>query len=91
MNRSELIQSIADKNDLSRRQAETVVSTMLDCILDALKREERVEVRGFGSFTTRNYAPYIGRNPKTGEAVSVAAKRLPFFRVGKNLELKLND
>jgi len=91
MNRSELIQAVADQNDLSRRQAEAVVSTMFTCILDALKREERVEVRGFGSFTTRNYEPYTGRNPKTGESVDVPAKRLPFFRVGKNLEFLLNS
>jgi integration host factor subunit beta len=91
MNRSELIDSIAQQHDLSRREAETAVNTMFHSISDAITRSERVEVRGFGSFTTRDYEPYMGRNPKTGASVEVPAKRLPFFKAGKNLQERLND
>lgn len=90
MNRSELIESVASQNELSRRQAEAVVAAMFKTISSALSRSERVEVRGFGSFTTREYESYTGRNPKTGEQVTVPAKKLPFFRVGKLLYEQLN-
>lgn len=85
MNRSELIDAVAKRGDLPRKQAEVAVNAIFDAVFEAMERGERVEIRGFGSFTTRDYGAYTGRNPKTGEPVEVAAKRLPFFKVGKDL------
>jgi len=90
MNRSELIDTVADKHNLPKKHAEAVVSTMFGSIFEMLVEEGRVEIRGFGSFTTRDYHSYVGRNPKTGEAVSVGSKRLPYFKVGKELKARLN-
>ncbi len=90
MNRSELIDSIAKRQNLPRRQAEDAVNAIFDAIVGAMKEDERIEIRGFGSFTTRHYGSYTGRNPRTGDAVDVPEKRLPFFRVGKDLRDRLN-
>jgi integration host factor subunit beta len=90
MNRSELIQIVADKGNLPRKQAETLVNSVFDCMFQALLRDERIEIRGFGSFTTRHYESYTGRNPKTGDAVPVPSKRLPFFKVGKELRERVD-
>ncbi len=90
MNRSDLIDLITKKHRLPRKQAEMAVVTIFEAMTDALQREERVEIRGFGSFTTRNYGSYTGRNPKTGRAVAVGPKRLPHFKVGKELRDRVN-
>ena len=90
MNRSELIETIATKHNLSKKHAEAAVSTVFGSIFEALVDESRVEIRGFGSFTTRAYGSYQGRNPKTGASVSVPPKRLPYFKVGKELRGLLN-
>lgn len=90
MNRSDLVQAIAEQANLPRKQAETLVNTVFDSMFDALVRDERIEIRGFGSFTTREYAGYTGRNPKTGDAVEVPPKRLPFFKVGKELRERVD-
>lgn len=90
MNRSELIDAITKKHMLPRKQAELAVVTIFQSMTAALQREERVEIRGFGSFTTRNYGSYTGRNPKTGQAVDVPPKRLPHFKVGKELREKVD-
>lgn len=86
MNRSELIITIKDKANLSRKDAEKVVDTFFDAIKETLSKGERVEIRGFGSFTVKNYKPYIGRNPKTGVQINVPSKKLPFFKAGKKLK-----
>ena len=86
MNRSELIIAIKDKANLSRKDAEKVVDTFFDTVKETLSKGERVEIRGFGSFTVKNYKPYIGRNPKTGVQINVPSKKLPFFKVGKELK-----
>ncbi len=86
MNRSELIIAIKNEADLSRKNAEKVVDTFFDAINETLSKGERVEIRGFGSFTVKNYKPYIGRNPKTGVQINVPSKKLPFFKVGKELK-----
>ncbi len=86
MNRSELIIAIKGKADLSRKDAEKIVDTFFDTIKETLSKGERVEIRGFGSFTVKNYKPYIGRNPKTGIQINVPSKKLPFFKVGKKLK-----
>jgi integration host factor subunit beta len=90
MNRSDLIQTVAERANLPRKQAETLVTTVFESMFDALVRGERIEIRGFGSFTTREYEGYRGRNPKTGEAVEVKPKRLPFFKVGKELKTRVD-
>ena len=90
MNRSELIDSVAQRSDLARREAELVVNTIFDSLFDAIQEGRRVEIRGFGSFTTRHYDSYVGRNPKTGAKVDVNKKRLPFFKVGKDLRERVS-
>jgi integration host factor subunit beta len=91
MIRSELVQSIADANPhLSIRDAERVVDTVLDSITEALAAGGRAELRGFGTFSTRARDARTGRNPRTGEAVEVDAKRVPHFKPGKELRERLN-
>ena len=86
MNRSELIIAIKDKAKLSRKDAEKVIDTFFDAVKETLSKGKRVEIRGFGSFTVKSYKPYIGRNPKTGVQINVPSKKLPFFKVGKELK-----
>lgn len=91
MTKSELIDAIAGRGELTKARAELVVNTVFDAMIEALERGEGIEIRGFGSFTMRPYKPYSGRNPRTGQAVSVPAKRLPFFKVGKELKELVNN
>jgi integration host factor subunit beta len=86
MNRSDLINALKDKMALSRKDAEKVVDIFFNALKGTLAKGERVEIRGFGSFTVKNYKPYVGRNPKTGEQIDVTSKKLPFFKVGKELK-----
>ncbi len=86
MNRSELIIAIKDEASLSRKDAEKIVDTFFDAIKETLSKGKRVEIRGFGSFTVKNYKSYTGRNPKTGVQINVSSKKLPFFKVGKELK-----
>src|SRR5579885_3055182 len=92
MTKSELIDALAAKRtDLTKARAELVVNCVFDAMTEALQRGEGIEIRGFGSFTVRPYKPYSGRNPRTGEPVDVPAKRLPFFKVGKELKESVNN
>ncbi|WP_461833928.1 HU family DNA-binding protein [Desulfothermus sp.] len=91
MNKSELIKAFAKKENLSTEDATLIVNIFFDSIKEALKEGRRVEIRGFGSFKIKEYDGYIGRNPSTGEQVEVKPKRLPFFRVGKELKEFLNS
>lgn len=91
MNKSELIKSLAEENALPMEEATTVVNTFFDSIRRALLAGQRVEIRGLGSFKVKEYKGYSGRNPKTGEVVSVASKKLPFFRAGKELKEFINS
>ena len=91
MVKSELIQNLKDKADLSRTHAEKVVDLVFDTIGDTLSEGHRAEIRGFGSFSVNSYQPYIGRNPKTGAQIEVDSKKLPVFRVGKQLKQKVNS
>ena len=86
MNKSDLISAIKEKTSLSRKDAETVIDTFLDTITQSIVSGGRVEIRGFGSFMVKDYKPYIGRNPKTGSQIQVPPKKLPFFKVGKELK-----
>jgi len=88
--KSQLIVRIAEEAKLSKGRAEAVVNAIFDAMIDSLRRDEGVEIRGFGTFTVRHYKPYKGRNPRTGEAVHVGPKRLPYFKVGKELRERIN-
>ncbi len=91
MIRSELIQKIADENPhLFQRDVERIVNTIFEEITDALANGDRVELRGFGAFSVKTRDARIGRNPRTGEAVSVDQKKVPFFKTGKLLRDRLN-
>ena len=91
MIRSELIQIIADDNPhLFQRDVERIVNTVFEEITSAMARGERVELRGFGAFSVKKRDARIGRNPRTGDAVSVEAKNVPFFKTGKLLRDRLN-
>jgi integration host factor subunit beta len=90
MNRSDLINALKDKTALNKKDAEKVVDTFFGSITETLVQGERVEIRGFGSFMVKNYTPYIGRNPKTGKQINVSSKKLPFFKVGKELKEKVD-
>lgn len=91
MNRSDLIAAIAEHKGLKEEDAALIVGAFFDTIKEALAAGDRVEIRGFGSFHMREYGGYKGRNPKSGDVVQVQQKRLPFFRVGKELKNFLND
>jgi integration host factor subunit beta len=91
MNRSDLVSVLKDEISLSRKYAEKIVNTFFDAIQDTLVEGERVEIRGFGSFTVNHYKPYRGRNPKTGAQIQVPAKKLPFFKVGKELKDRVDN
>ena len=91
MIKSELVQKIADTNpDLYHRDVERIVNKILDEIVGALKAGERVELRGFGAFSVKSRSARTGRNPRTGGAVEVTPKRVPFFKTGKELRARLN-
>jgi integration host factor subunit beta len=92
MTKSELIQRIAELNPhLYQRDVERIVSTIFDEIADALARGDRVELRGFGAFSVKERGARIGRNPRTGAAVQVSEKSIPFFKTGKQLRERLNE
>ncbi|WP_305969420.1 MULTISPECIES: integration host factor subunit beta [unclassified Mameliella] len=91
MIRSELIQKIADENPhLYQRDVERIVNTIFDEITNAMSRGDRVELRGFGAFSVKKRDARVGRNPRTGEAVQVEEKHVPFFKTGKLLRDRLN-
>ncbi|MBU49542.1 MAG: integration host factor subunit beta [Deltaproteobacteria bacterium] len=91
MTKSELVAAISEKRtDLSKKDIEQVVNTIFNSMKDALIRNERIEIRGFGSFTVKHRDARTGRNPKTGSPVHIPAKRIPFFTVGKELRERVN-
>ncbi len=90
MTKSQLIDRVSERCAHPRRAVEAAVNAVFDAMVEALRQGERVEVRGFGNFTVRRYRAYTGRNPKTGRRVSVPPKRMPFFKVGKDLRDRLN-
>ena len=89
--KSELIERISEKLKLPNGKAEQIVNCVFDSMVRALQEGEGIEIRGFGSFTVREYKAYEGRNPRTGETVHVAPKKLPFFKVGKDLRERVNS
>ena len=91
MTKSELVELISEANNiLTRKESEMVVNIVFDSIADALKSGEKVEIRGFGSFTVREREAREARNPKSGELVTIPAKRTPFFKTGKDLKERVN-
>jgi integration host factor subunit beta len=90
MNKSQLIEALAQEQDLPLKKAEEVVNTVFDDMEKALIRGERVEIRGLGSFKVKEYDGYKGRNPKTGAIIEVTPKKLPFFKVGKELKERVD-
>ena len=91
MTKSQLIERIASRaSRVPRREVEAIVNTVFDTMVDALKNERRIEIRGFGSFAVKVREPREGRNPKTGQKVEVPRRRAPYFTVGKELRDRLN-
>ena len=85
MTKAELAGRVADKINLTKKQTEGIVNILFGCITEALKEGDKVELRGFGSFRTRSRNAREGRNPKTGDAVHIPSKKVPFFKAGKEL------
>src|SRR3982751_2318998 len=91
MTKSDLIELVANKLHLPKGKAELIVNCIFDSMEESLKGGEGIEIRGFGSFEIRHYKAYEGRNPRTGDPVGVQPKRLPFFKVGKELKERVNE
>ncbi len=91
MTKSDLIEILCETQKLPKGRAELLVNTLFESMEASLRRGERIEIRGFGSFEIREYKAYEGRNPRTGSAVPVRPKRLPFFKVGKELKERVNN
>ena len=92
MNKSDLIEALArsSKLKLTQKKSELVINLIFDEMTKALVTNEKIEIRGFGSFNIKEYKPYLGRNPKTGETIEVKEKRLPFFKVGRELKKRVD-
>ena len=90
MNLPDLATMLAEKENLTQREAEAALKLIFHLFSNALKKGDRIEIRGFGSFVMRSYKTYSGRNPKTGIQLEVQPKRLPYFKVGKELKEKIN-
>jgi integration host factor subunit beta len=90
MTKSEVIDHLTEKLRMPKGRVEQLVNVIFESMEQALRRGERIEIRGFGSFEVREYKAYEGRNPRTGESVYVRPKRLPFFKVGKELKERIN-
>jgi len=90
MTKSVLISLLSTRHNLTEVQSARIVNLIFDGFKEALVKGDRIEIRGFGSFVMREYKTYYGRNPKTGKVVEVKPKRLPFFKVGKELKERLN-
>jgi len=90
MNKSDLIVALSDKKNLTEKQATEIVDLMFKGFINEFKKGGRIEIRGFGSFSIREYKAYKGRNPKTGNAVNVKPKKAPFFKVGRELKKRVD-
>ena len=90
MTKADLVEEVVKVADVSKKHAETIVNTVFNSIVDALQRDDKIELRGFGSFRVRHYGGYTGRNPKTNQAIEVKPKYLPVFKVGKSLRARVN-
>jgi integration host factor subunit beta len=91
LKKADLIEEVLKVTELPRKESETIVETIFDSIIEAIQKGEKIEIRGFGSFRTRQRKGRVGRNPKTGEKVEVPAKRIPFFKPSKELKDFVNS
>lgn len=91
MTKADLIDEVAKAVDIPKKDAEVIVKTVFESVIDALHRGEKIELRGFGSFRLRERKARLGRNPKTGEAVEVPSKKVPYFKAGKELKELINN
>ncbi|MFN8371174.1 MAG: HU family DNA-binding protein [Bacteriovoracaceae bacterium] len=91
MTKADLIAAIEKQGKIPHKNAEAIVNIVFDSMIRALYDGDRIEIRGFGSFANRNYKAYEGRNPKTGKIVKVDPKKVPFFKVGKELKQKVDE
>lgn len=90
MNKSDIIEALTKETALTKKVAEDVINTVFDIMSESLTEGDGIEIRGFGSFVAKSYKPYLGRNPKTGTRIEVSPKKLPFFKVGKELKERVN-
>ena len=90
MIKSKLIKYVSEKVGVTHEVAELAVNTIFDSMIEALLKDGRIEIRGFGSFVNREYGAYQGRNPRTGAVIEVKSKKLPFFKAGKELKEEIN-
>ena len=90
MNKAKLIEKVSERVQIPSKAAKVIVDTIFDSMRESLEKGEGIEIRGFGSFVVRHYGAYKGRNPKTGKTVDVRPKKLPYFKVGKELKEKVN-
>lgn len=90
MTKSDLINTLSEKENLTIQNASEIVNLVFDGFTDTLKKGGRIEIRGFGSFTIREYDAFTGRNPRNGDKVPVGPKKSPFFKVGKELKERVN-
>lgn len=91
MNKSELIEALAQETNLPHRDAAAITNTIIETMIETLAKGDNIEIRGFGSFVIKHYRSYEGRNPKSGKKIEVAEKKLPFFKVGKDLREQVNS
>ena len=90
MTKAELVEQVSKASDLTKKHAEIIVKTVFDSIIEALHKDQKIELRGFGSFRIRQRRSRQGRNPKTGEKVYVPAKKIPYFKPGKELRERVD-
>ncbi|HMD33145.1 MAG TPA: HU family DNA-binding protein [Candidatus Acidoferrales bacterium] len=90
MTKADLVEEVIRVTELPRKESETIVETIFESIIQTLRENKKIEIRGFGSFRTRERRGRVGRNPKTGEKVEVPAKRIPFFKPSKDLKEFVN-
>jgi integration host factor subunit beta len=90
MTKSDLVEKLTSKTNLTKKKVEGVVNCVFDTMFEALVNSDRIEIRGFGSWYVKEYKAYVGRNPKTGTSVDVPEKKLPFFKVGKELKKRID-
>ena len=91
MTKADLIEEVSRLAELTRKDSEVIVETIFDSVVRALRSGDKIEIRGFGSFRTRQRKPRVGRNPKTGDRVEVPAKKIPFFKPSKELKDMVNS
>jgi integration host factor subunit beta len=90
MNKANLIKQVSEKTNIELKAAKVIVDTFFDAMRESLEKGDRIEIRGFGTFVVRHYGAYKGRNPKTGEIVHVLPKKLPYFKVGREMKKLVN-